>query len=69
MNALAPGFFPSKLSDGLLKVIDKQIIAMTPLGRLGGEEDLMGPAIFLASDASSYVTGQILSVDGGMTAV
>ena len=69
VNALAPGFFPSKLSDGLLKVIDKQIIAMTPLGRLGGEEDLMGPAIFLASDASSYVTGQILSVDGGMTAV
>lgn len=69
VNALAPGFFPSKLSDGLLKVIDKQIIAMTPLGRLGGDEDLMGPAIFLASDASSYVTGQILSVDGGMTAV
>jgi gluconate 5-dehydrogenase len=42
---------------------------MTPLGRLGGEEDLMGPAIFLASDAAGYVTGQILAVDGGMTAV
>ena len=50
-------------------MIDKQILAMTPLGRLGGDEDLMGPAIFLASDAASYVTGQILSVDGGMTAV
>ncbi len=69
VNALAPGFFPSKMSAGVLKVIDKQIIAMTPLGRLGGDEDLMGPAIFLASDAASYVTGQILSVDGGMTAV
>jgi NAD(P)-dependent dehydrogenase (short-subunit alcohol dehydrogenase family) len=69
VNAIAPGFFPSKMSSGLLSVIDKQIIGMTPLGRLGGNEDLMGPAIFLASDAASYVTGQILSVDGGMTAV
>jgi gluconate 5-dehydrogenase len=69
VNALAPGFFPSKMSAGVLQVIENQIIAMTPLGRLGGEDDLMGPAIFLASDAASYVTGQILSVDGGMTAV
>ncbi len=69
VNAIAPGFFPSKMSEGLLKVVDKQIIAMTPMKRLGGEEDLKGPAIFLASDAASYVTGQILSVDGGMTAV
>ena len=67
VNALAPGFFPSKMSEGLLKVLDKQILGMTPMGRLGGDEDLMGPAIFLASDAASYVTGQILSVDGGMT--
>jgi gluconate 5-dehydrogenase len=69
VNALAPGFFPSKMSAGILQVIDKQIIAMTPMGRLGGDEDLMGPAIFLASDAASYVTGHILSVDGGMMAV
>jgi gluconate 5-dehydrogenase len=69
VNALAPGFFPSKMSAGVLQAIENQIIAMTPLGRLGGEEDLMGPAIFLASDAAGYVTGQILAVDGGMTAV
>ena len=69
VNALAPGFFPSKMSSTVLKLIDKQIIAMTPMGRLGGDEDLMGPAIFLASDAASYVTGHILSVDGGMMAV
>jgi gluconate 5-dehydrogenase len=69
VNALAPGFFPSKMSAGLLKVIDKQILGMTPMGRLGGDEDLMGPAIFLASEAASYVTGHILSVDGGMMAV
>lgn len=69
VNAIAPGFFPSKMSQGILAVIDKQIIAMTPMGRLGGEADLMGPAVFLASDASSYVTGHILHVDGGMSAV
>ncbi|MEI6738314.1 MAG: SDR family oxidoreductase [Pseudomonadota bacterium] len=69
VNALAPGFFPSKMCGALLKVVDKQILSMTPMGRLGGDEDLMGPAIFLAGDAASYVTGQILSVDGGMTAV
>lgn len=69
VNAIAPGFFPSKMSAGVLKLIEKQIVDMTPLGRLGGNEDLMGPAIFLASDAASYVTGHILSVDGGMTAV
>lgn len=69
VNALAPGFFPSKMSAGVLKAIDQQIIGMTPLGRLGGDEDLMGPAIFLASDAASYVTGHVLSVDGGMMAV
>jgi gluconate 5-dehydrogenase len=69
VNAIAPGFFPSKMSQGLLAVIDKQITAMTPMARLGGEADLMGPAIFLASDASSYVTGHTLAVDGGMNAV
>lgn len=69
VNAIAPGFFPTKMSAGVLKLIDKQILALTPMGRLGGNEDLMGPAIFLASDAASYVTGHILSVDGGMMAV
>jgi gluconate 5-dehydrogenase len=69
VNAIAPGFFPSKMSAGVLKVIDRQILSMTPLGRLGGDEDLMGPAIFLASEAASYVTGHILCVDGGMMAV
>ncbi len=69
VNAIAPGFFPSKMSQGILAVIDKQILAMTPMGRLGGDADLMGPAIFLASEASSYVTGHVLHVDGGMSAV
>jgi gluconate 5-dehydrogenase len=65
VNAICPGFFPSKLSDGLLETIQAETIAQTPLGRLGGDSDLMGAAVYLASAASRHVTGQYLCVDGG----
>ncbi|HSB18934.1 MAG TPA: SDR family oxidoreductase [Anaeromyxobacteraceae bacterium] len=65
VNAICPGFFPSKMSQALLDRIAPSVIAMTPLGRLGGEEDLKGAVAFLASEASRHVTGQILVVDGG----
>ena len=65
VNAICPGFFPSKMSQGLLDKLGKSIIAMTPLQRIGGDEDLMGTAVFLASEASRHVTGQYLTVDGG----
>ncbi len=65
VNAICPGFFPSKMSRGLLEKIEKSVIAATPLGRLGGEEDLKGVIAFLASDASRHVTGQYIAVDGG----
>ncbi len=69
VNAICPGFFPSKLSSGLLATIEASVIAQTPLGRLGGDTDLMGAAVYLASDASRFVTGQYLAVDGGATSV
>jgi NAD(P)-dependent dehydrogenase (short-subunit alcohol dehydrogenase family) len=65
VNAICPGFFPSKMSSGLLETIEASVIKQTPLGRLGGDTDLMGAAVYLASDASRHVTGQYIAVDGG----
>jgi len=65
VNAICPGFFPSKMSLGLLDRIGEQVVAGTPLGRLGGDEDLMGAVVFLASEASRHITGQHIVIDGG----
>jgi len=67
VNAICPGFFPSKMSSGLLEKIEASVIVQTPLGRLGGDTDLMGAAVYLASAASRHVTGQYICVDGGAT--
>jgi len=69
VNAIAPGFFPSKMTQGALERIRGEVIAASPLKRLGGDEDLKGLAVLLASDASQHITGQIVAVDGGATAV
>jgi NAD(P)-dependent dehydrogenase (short-subunit alcohol dehydrogenase family) len=70
VNAIAPGFFPSKMTKGLLEKLGKdEIAAHAPLQRLGDDEDLKGAAVLFASDASKHITGQILAVDGGVSAV
>lgn len=70
VNALAPGWFESELTGGLLHMSEfKQWVeANSPMGRIGEAGDLAGPLLFLASDASRYVTGQIIAVDGGTSA-
>lgn len=70
VNALAPGFFPSKMTGALLKQVGEKVLAgNTPLQRIGGDEDLKGAALLFASNAGSHITGQILAVDGGLSAV
>ncbi len=69
VNAIAPGFFPTKMSQGVLEMAGKQVLEHSPLKKLGGEEDLKGAIVYLASKASDFVTGHVLMVDGGSTAV
>lgn len=69
VNALAPGYFPTDLSAGLpASRWGERIVRGTPLGRVGDVAELGGAAVFLASDASRFVTGTTLTVDGGWTA-
>ena len=69
-NAIGPGFFPTELTQAVFTDPDRadRNAAQTCIGRNGSMEDMDGPLLFLCSDASRYVTGQILMVDGGFTA-
>ncbi|MFG6429456.1 SDR family oxidoreductase [Roseateles sp. LYH14W] len=70
VNALAPGFFPSKMTKGLLASLgEEKLAAHAPLNRLGDDDDLKGAALLFASKAGKHITGQILAVDGGVSAV
>ena len=68
VNAIAPGWFPSDMANFVLNQHGDELVNHVPLGRFGGPGDLKGPVVFLASDASAYVTGHTLVVDGGQSA-
>ncbi len=69
VNAIAPGFFPTKMSKGILSHAGEAILEGTPLNRFGTEDDLKGAALFLAASASDFVTGAVLVVDGGSSSM
>jgi NAD(P)-dependent dehydrogenase (short-subunit alcohol dehydrogenase family) len=68
VNAIAPGWFPTHMSNRVLERHSELFLSHIPMRRFGNEHDLKGAAVFLASGASDYVTGQVLVVDGGQTA-
>ena len=68
VNCIAPGFFPTRLSNRVIENAEQQILEMIPMGRVGRSDEIKGVVVFLASSASSYITGQTLVIDGGLTA-
>jgi len=69
VNAIAPGFFPSRMTEKVLEAAQAYIESGIPMGRVGQAGELKGVAVFLASPASGYITGQTIVVDGGATIV
>jgi gluconate 5-dehydrogenase len=71
INGIAPGYIHTEMTQSLVddEAFNGWILGRTPAARWGSPDDLVGPAVFLASNASDYVNGQVLFIDGGMTAV
>ncbi|WP_431803919.1 SDR family oxidoreductase [Halobacillus andaensis] len=69
VNAIAPGFFPTKMSKVLIEKGEDAFLKSTPLRKFGSENDLKGAAVFLASSASDYMTGDVMVIDGGSHAM
>ncbi|HEY1326185.1 MAG TPA: SDR family oxidoreductase [Casimicrobiaceae bacterium] len=69
VNAIAPGFFPTRMTRGVLQAMGNDLARRVPLQRVGGAEDLKGIVAVLASDAGAFITGQTIAVDGGVTAM
>ncbi len=70
VNAIAPGVFRTDMNSALLDGTQrgKEFLMRTPMGRFGNADELIGAAVLLASDASSFITGQCIAVDGGFLA-
>jgi 3-oxoacyl-[acyl-carrier protein] reductase len=66
VNAVAPGFIPTSLTNDLSEDLKKSILGATPAGRMGKPEEIAAAVAFLASEEAAYITGQVLAVDGGM---
>jgi NAD(P)-dependent dehydrogenase (short-subunit alcohol dehydrogenase family) len=69
VNCICPGFFPTRMTAATLERSGERIVAGTPLRRVGGDQDLKGIAVLFASAASAFITGQVIAVDGGATAI
>ena len=68
VNAIAPGWFPTHMSEWVIEHRKESLLTKIPLNRFGSDHDLKGAAVFLASEASAYITGHVLVVDGGLSA-
>ena len=68
VNAVAPGYFPTRMTEHLVKTVGERMTALSPFHRVGREGELKGVVVFLASRAADFITGQVLNVDGGATA-
>ena len=68
-NCIAPGFIKTPMTDALTDEVKKELLRGVPMGRLGTAEDIANTAVFLASDESSYITGQTIHVNGGMAMI
>ena len=69
VNAIAPGFFPTQMTKGVLELLGDRAASKAPLNRVGGPEDLKGLTVLFASEACSFITGQTVIADGGFTSV
>jgi gluconate 5-dehydrogenase len=68
VNAIAPGYFPTRMTDFLFKTVEEKMRALAPMNRFGEEGEIKGVVVFLSSPAAGYVTGQVLAIDGGASA-
>ncbi|MDP6685852.1 MAG: 3-oxoacyl-[acyl-carrier-protein] reductase [Candidatus Omnitrophota bacterium] len=66
VNAIAPGFIKTEMTSKLPEEVQKNMLSAIPLGRFGGPKDVANLALFLSSESSSYITGQVIQIDGGM---